>query len=568
MKDSLKYEREQVIGHGPECVVYGGKNRDLEIPVAVKELPITLRRSVARCERYYAEAALAARLRHDAIVEVIDVDRSSGWLVMPRLVGSLVEQLAAGPSPCDRVERILRQTLVGLQFLHQQGYLHGNLKPTNVLLTGPVDDCHAAAKLADARYVRLEEAAELPIPRGSHKYMAPELLDESFGAVGAAADIYALGLLTIELLIGPGFDGLFRGVVQDVTDAEKGWIRWHTSRDEAPLAVDQLIAGVPPRLAAVLSRMVAKDRLERYGSVEEVLEDLNRGEVSGPDAHAVVDLAERRAADQESSAPPSMPEPARRPAPARPPQNSKPAARRPALKIDAVPAWPASPIVFRHASGARAGQFHGLSASELTIGSGLTCDISFVEEGRPLLDEVAATIRRDVSGWVLVPRGSQPLLVNQQVVQDATTLRSGDMLRLTPEGPDLQFLIQVQNQKTLIDLLRTHAPRAYAVAQSKRPRKPTPAAPVPVGSDSSDGKSGTSDGGVGQQTQKRRGTTTPVEQRTAAPAAPQAPAALSRPSAGLDVAQRLRQMRWPARRSVASLAAVVAAAATIFLLYR
>lgn len=461
---STKYEKQEILGRGPECVVFRGRNRDIDVPVAIKELPEELNRNVNRRERYFDEAAIGAKLRNDNITTVIDVDRSHGWIVYELLPNSLAQQTnTAGVEPAEAI-RILRHCLAALDHIHQKGFLHANIKPTNLL-----KDETGRIKLTDGRYIPRDSESEFPAPRGSHKYLAPELLDESFGTVGPSIDIYATGLVILELLLGPEFDGHFRGVVQDVTDPEIGWIRWHTSREEAPIVTSQLIPSIPARLATVLDRMVEKEQLQRYGSVAEILGDLELLESAAGDSPVVKHEASASPEAQNQGA--NAAAPALTISPPAASNQSSPVV--PPFEIGPLPAWPDTPVVLRHASGDRAGEFMGLSKSQFTIGSGLTCDVSYAEDGIAQLEDLAAEILREADGWTLKRHGDQPVMLNQNFIEQQTQLRSGDLVRLSPDGPDFQFLIQAQNQKTLAGILGTHTPKALAaaVAAGKKVRR-------------------------------------------------------------------------------------------------
>jgi serine/threonine protein kinase len=496
------YEKLDSIAKGPECEVFRGRNRDLKVTVALKELPDLARRNVQRSERYYAEAAVAARLRHDSLAAILDVDRTHGWIISELYKGSLAPYLTAAASPPSEVERILRHALLGLDHIHQEGFLHANVKPTNLLL-----DAMRRVKLADGRYVPKEVPGEFPAPRGSHKYMAPELFDDSFGAIGPAIDIYALGFIMIELLVGPGFDAGFRGMAAQVTDSEKDWVRWHTARDEEPLSTSKLVAGVPSALATVLDRMVAKEQLQRYRNVSEVLEDLS-------ELTQRVEPAQPHPAEALAKAPvaPHMPAPPRAAA-------AKPTAPpAPPFEIGPLPPWPDTPIVLRRASGNKAGEFLGFNTSRITIGNALDCQVSLVEETNPQLADTQIEITRETEGWIVRKHGQGTVLVNHHVIAEEATIRSGDMLRLSPKGPDLQFLVQVQNQKTLKSILAQHAPKALraALTRSEKQQQLSPlVVPAPV-------------------RRPQEGKTSPGTAGLTTPAAPEGPLAPVGPALGYD----------------------------------
>ena len=540
MSTTSKYETLSVIGQGPECTVYRGRNRDIDAPVAIKSLSEELNRNVNRRERYFTEATTSAKLRHDHIATVLDVDRVNGWIVYELLSGSLAPQIAKGPLPAGEVVRVLQHALLALQQIHQAGYLHGNIKPTNLLA-----DASQRIKLADGRYFPRDQQGELPAHRGLHKYVAPEILDSSFGDVGPPTDIYSLGFLALELLIGPAFDSRFRGVVQEVTDPDVGWIRWHTSREEDKISTAQLVLGISPRLATLIDRMVEKERLQRYDSAAEMLEDLAAlKDVSGSPSTTTHAAAEGPS-NGTAAAPP---EAASKPAP---PRVAPEAAK---FEVGPLPAWPDAPVVLRHVAGPRAGEFQGLTASHFTVGSGLTCDVSFAEDGYANLEELAAEIQRGSEGWSITLHTSQPVLKNQDSITKTSRLRSGDIIRLSPAGPDFQFLIQTQNQRTLRDILGTYTPKllaaSIAAGKTRRPAAVAAAPAAPLTAESAN-KPKASPPGRSVGNSETRNAAPSESAAPSAPAVPAGPAGSSAPqgaavasAAGESVAMVDQNKKW------------------------
>ena len=139
---------------------------------------------------------------------------------------------------------MLTEALEGLDYLHGNGVLHGNIKPTNLLL-----DVRGRVRRCDGLGVLLNQTGDLPPPSGSHKYLAPEMLEESLGEVGVASDLYCLGMVALERLLGSNFNSHFQGVGPEAVDPETGWISWHTSQSELPRDYATCFLQLPRRWA-------------------------------------------------------------------------------------------------------------------------------------------------------------------------------------------------------------------------------------------------------------------------------------------------------------------------------
>lgn len=154
---------------------------------------------------YYAhfqrEVSVISALRHEHILPALDYGRYKSWLylVTPYIEqGTLDERLTAGPLAYDEASEILRQLADALQFAHEHGVIHCDIKPSNVLLA---EGMHSY--LADFGLVKSEDADQnLTRSRllvGAPAYMAPEMVD---GLVTPASDIYSLGVLLYQMLTG------------------------------------------------------------------------------------------------------------------------------------------------------------------------------------------------------------------------------------------------------------------------------------------------------------------------------------------------------------------------------
>lgn len=256
------------VGRGDFATVFRAYDRNLARYIAVKELHEDLRGDARQFQQFCAEARFLASLRHDNIVQVYGLDPERGWITMELMRGSLDGEIrAAGLTP-DLVRGVLRQCLEGLKALHARNKLHGAVKPANLL----IDDA-GRIKLSDS--VGMAPDGEFRRPRGGWKYMPPELCSPGFGTTGPTLDLYGLGFTALELLKGPGFDALFKGVGQHPDAAEAEWMRWHGSTTERLPAAATLVPGLPADLAAVIDRLLIKEVAGRFPDAASALQALD-----------------------------------------------------------------------------------------------------------------------------------------------------------------------------------------------------------------------------------------------------------------------------------------------------
>ena len=197
-----KYDVERQIGGGGMGVVYLGRHRALDRPVAIKVLRPDMATAVAG-ERFKREGRWLARVSHPAVVTVYDADEKNGlyYLTTELLGGTLADRLTEGqPIPADEVIRFGVQLLEGLAQVHACGIVHRDIKPSNIFIRedgGPKLGDFGIARQLDSRDEELTVQGESP---GTPRYMSPEQRVTS--QVTQASDIYAVGMVLYEMASG------------------------------------------------------------------------------------------------------------------------------------------------------------------------------------------------------------------------------------------------------------------------------------------------------------------------------------------------------------------------------
>jgi tetratricopeptide (TPR) repeat protein len=278
---ALRYRIVRELGRGGMAVVYLAQDLKHAREVAVKVVRPEVAAALGR-ERFLREIAIAAQLRHPGIVPLYDSGEADGLLyyVMPFESGSsLRERLAHGPLPVDDAVLVLRDLCDALAHAHQQGIVHRDIKPDNVLLAGRralITDFGVAKALTEASDVDAAHTAA-GITLGTPAYMAPEQIGPDPRA-DHRADIYALGVLAYELLAGhPPFGG---ETSQEVLAAHLV---------EAPLPLAARRPDVPPALARLVMRCLEKRPEDRWQQITELgrgLEDLGEPGTPAAERHA------------------------------------------------------------------------------------------------------------------------------------------------------------------------------------------------------------------------------------------------------------------------------------------
>jgi serine/threonine protein kinase/predicted esterase len=267
-----RYALERKIGAGGMATVYLARDEKHDRNVAVKVLHPDLASAVG-AERFLREIGIASRLQHPHVLTLIDsgeaTDPTSGerilYYVMPYVQGeSLRERIARlGALPPLDCVRLLRDVVEAVAEAHKAGIVHRDLKPDNVMIAGGhalVVDFGVAKAMSEARNANALTATGISL--GSPAYMAPE---QAVGdpSVDHRADIYALGVLTYEMLTGvPPFTGSLQSVLAA-----------HINR--VPQSPREINGSVPPVLEGIVLKCLEKDPAARYQTAEALLAEVD-----------------------------------------------------------------------------------------------------------------------------------------------------------------------------------------------------------------------------------------------------------------------------------------------------
>ncbi len=257
-----KYVIERPLGQGSSGSVYLARDKKLGRPVALKYLSHA---RPAEIERFFREARFAARLRNPAIVQIYEAAEVGG---IPYIAMQYIPGGHLGSATLDRAAslRVIRQVAEALAHAHDEGIVHRDVKPANILV-----DIQGRGYVTDfgiARDLRAEMGATISYDGqilGTPELMAPEQARGDLRSVDARTDVYALGATLYAKLTGrPPFEG---GNIVDLL---------HAVIHDEPALPRTRQPDIPRELEGLVLRCLRKRREERHQSMRDVIAAIDR----------------------------------------------------------------------------------------------------------------------------------------------------------------------------------------------------------------------------------------------------------------------------------------------------
>ena len=286
---SDRYEVGEILGFGGMSEVHLARDIRLHRDVAVKVLRADLARDPSFYLRFRREAQNAAALNHPAIVAVYDTGEAETpagplpYIVMEYVDGVTLRDIVHGdgPIPPRQAIEIIADACQALNFSHQHGIIHRDVKPANIMISKAgavkVMDFGIARALADSGNSVTQTSAVI----GTAQYLSPEQARGE--TVDSRSDVYSLGCVLYEILTGePPFVG----------DSPVAVAYQHVRED--PVPPSERYDGISPELDAVVLKALAKNPENRYQTAAEMRTDLIRVHSGqAPEAPKILTDAER-----------------------------------------------------------------------------------------------------------------------------------------------------------------------------------------------------------------------------------------------------------------------------------
>lgn len=261
-----RYRVDTPIATGGMSTVYRGLDVRLDRPVALKVMDSRYSGDSHFLTRFGREAKAVARLKDPGLVAVYDQGGGGPggqppFLVMELIEGGTLRELLAerGPMPPHAVAAVLAPVLGGLAVAHRAGLVHRDIKPENVLIS---DD--GEVKIADFGLVRAVAEAKITstsVILGTAAYLSPEQV--STGDADPRSDVYAVGILTYELLTG----------ATPFTGDSALTVAYQRMDNDVP-APSSVIAGVPTQFDRFVRRATARDAGQRFADANDMRAEL------------------------------------------------------------------------------------------------------------------------------------------------------------------------------------------------------------------------------------------------------------------------------------------------------
>ncbi len=266
-----KYILEEMLGHGSMGIVFLARQKILDRKVALKILSLKSATFNDGLTRFMNEAKTAARLIHPNIVPILDYGEDKGFhfFAMQFIEGNslkeVIEWKLSEYSLYDKIE-IFEGLVKGLAAAHQEGIVHRDIKPGNILL-----DRDGTPKILDFGIAKMEDAPGLTrtgIVVGSPPYMSPE---QARGEkLDFKTDIFSLGVVMYELLTGQRAF-LTKDKRQAIMERQK---MEKLPKNRLPKPMRDINPQIPPQLEWIIQKAMHPLKQERFEDAESLLEEI------------------------------------------------------------------------------------------------------------------------------------------------------------------------------------------------------------------------------------------------------------------------------------------------------
>jgi WD40 repeat protein/tRNA A-37 threonylcarbamoyl transferase component Bud32/tetratricopeptide (TPR) repeat protein len=261
-----RFELIEKVGTGGFGTVYKARDPQLDRVVALKVLRVGDMATQDQQDRFVREARNAAQLRHPAIVPVHEVGEHDGipFIVSDFIAGVTLSDWLTGRTPSYRESaRLIAELAEALHYAHEQGVIHRDVKPSNILL-----DADGRPHLMDFGLAK-RDAGEITMTLdgeilGTPAYMSPEQASGEAHKVDGRSDIYSLGVILYLLLCG---ELPFRGNPRMLV---------HQVRNDEPRPPRRLVDTIPRDLETICLKAMAKEPARRYATARDLAADLGR----------------------------------------------------------------------------------------------------------------------------------------------------------------------------------------------------------------------------------------------------------------------------------------------------
>lgn len=260
------YEFLEVIGRGAFGTVLKAFDEKLQRVVAIKMLAPELATTSPPRKRFLREARTSAKIRHENVVGIYAVeDDPTPYLVMEYIPGRTLQRRLGDQGPFELLDalQVGKQILDGLTAAHEEGLIHRDIKPGNILLEESLGERVKITDFGLARTVDDASMTQSGVIAGTPMYMAPEQVEGE--KLDQRADLFSVGSVLYQMLTGrpPFRASTTMAVLKRVID-------------DTPRSIQEVIPEIPDWMCEIVGHLHAKNPADRYQSAQQVSEILTQ----------------------------------------------------------------------------------------------------------------------------------------------------------------------------------------------------------------------------------------------------------------------------------------------------